>query len=567
MITLPPTDVDCARLNAEELTDLFHFMNASLTATTPHALVTLALGTVQQQTQAPVCGFLSFEAEDCDLKVVLPVGASVNGHLSRQLTQKVRQEGLSAWLGAPHGDDEELESGSLAAYLDAVCVPLRRSPVAEPGASRPEPDEPLGALHAYQTTRCFTEREVRFCEILAGCLAKALHVHRSRRALEADNTRLREHGGHGGNELIGSSPTMRRLRSQAASLAASAVATVLIEGESGVGKELVALGLHSLSLRHEGPLVTVNCAALSTTVAEAELFGYEKGAFTGADRARPGLFQQADEGTLFLDEIGDLSPDSQARLLRVLETKRVRPLMARSEITVDVRILAATNRDLEKDVKVGRFRRDLFFRLGARLRVPPLRDHPEDVPALAAHFLAKVNQEYRRHVRLSPEAVDRLQAYCWPGNVRQLRSVLETAVAMAHTDVLRPADLRLGVESRRTRAETAERFNLEELEADHPRGADADRRRPRCRRPNCSAFTAQTPDQQDEEVRHPSADRRRGNPLVGAAVRWHALPKRASGSRLSKRGTCGLTLSLRACHPKSAFANFYANSGFPPVSA
>jgi Nif-specific regulatory protein len=446
----------------EGFSALLRFMDASLTRATPHALVTLALQTVQRQTKSSVCGFLSFDADDSELRVVLPAGAPVNVALSQQLNRKVRGENRLLWLNSPDDSGSSLEeSGSLAAYLDAVCVPLRRSTA---DAVNPTPGAgPIGALHAYHTTRPFTEREVLFCEVLAGCLAYALYVHRFRRALEADNTRLREHAGRGGDELIGDSPAIRKLRADVANLAAGSL-SVLIEGESGVGKELVALALHRMSPRREGPLVTVNSAALTTSMAEAELFGHEKGAFTGAERARPGLFQQADEGTLFLDEIGELSSETQARLLRVLESKRVRPLMAKSEIKVDVRIIAATNRDLEREFRSGHFRRDLFFRLGTRLKVPPLREHAEDVPALAAHFLGKLNLEYRRQVRLSPEALQRLQEYHWPGNVRQLRTVLETALAMAPEDVLRPADLRLGVDEGSGEGR-AESLNLEEMEA------------------------------------------------------------------------------------------------------
>jgi two-component system response regulator HydG len=456
-----PVSSGISAIDPEGLTTLLRFTNASLAETTPHALVTLALETVQQQTKATVCGYLSFDAEDSELRVVLPAGAPVNAALSQQLNHKVR-EGSLVWLNSPDASSSSLEeSGSLAAYVDAVCVPLRRNPSTSIAA--PFGAGPLGALHAYHTTRPFVEREVLFCEVLAGCLANALHILRYRRALEADNSRLRERAGRGGDELIGDSPAIRKLRADVANLASSPC-SVLIEGESGVGKELVALALHRMSHRREGPLVTVNSAALTNSMSEAELFGHEKGAFTGAERARPGLFQQADEGTLFLDEIGELSQDTQARLLRVLEAKCVRPLMAKAEIKVDVRVIAATNRDLEKEYRVGRFRRDLFFRLGTRLRVPPLREHAEDVPALAAHFLGKLNLEYRRQVRLSPEALQRLQEYSWPGNVRQLRTVLETALAMSPVDVLRPADLRLGSEEGGPDGRP-ESLNLEELEA------------------------------------------------------------------------------------------------------
>jgi Nif-specific regulatory protein len=458
-------DPGSTRIDSDGLTALFHFMKGSLAEATPHGLVTLALRAVQKQTQASVCGYHSLDAEDSELKVVLPPGSTVSETLSRQLTQKVRVEGGSVWLSASARADAGLHSKSLEGYLDAVCVPLRRSHATEEAepAGEGAGGAPLGALHAYLRDRPFTQREVRFLEVLAGCLANALHVLRSRRALEADNSRLRDHAGRGGDELVGDSPVLRQMREAIARLARGPC-TTLIEGESGVGKELVALALHRLSPRSDGPLVPLNCATLAPNMAEAELFGHEKGAFTGADRARPGLFVQADEGTLFLDEIGELSLESQARLLRVLENKSVRPVMGSAEIKVDVRVLAATNRDLEKEVREGRFRRDLYFRFVGRLRVPSLRDHLEDVPALAAHFLAKLNLEYRRQVRLSSEALRRLQAYSWPGNVRQLRSVLEMAVAMAPTDLLRPADLRLDDEGGNPAGGPLS-LNLEELEA------------------------------------------------------------------------------------------------------
>ncbi len=445
-------------LDPDGLSVLLQFMNASLVETTPHGLVMLALRALRQHTRASLCGFLGFDAEDDQLKVVLPADAALDVPLSRQLTAKVRREGRTAWLHGGADDDDALKSGSLAAYHDAVCVPLRRDAAGQdPAAS------PVGALHAYHAGREFGEREVRFCEVLAGNLANALHVLRSRRAMAADYSRLRGRANRDGDVMVGDSPALAQLREEIARLARAPV-TVLIEGESGVGKELVALALHRQSPWHEGPLVTVNCGALCASVVDAELFGHEKGAFTGADRQRIGLFQQADEGTLFLDEIGEMSQETQSRLLRVLENKRVRRMMSATEVAVDVRVIAATNRDLDKEARAGRFRRDLLFRLGVRLHVPPLREHLGDVPALADYFLAKLNAEYRREVRLSPEALRCLQDFHWPGNVRQLRTVLEAAVAMSPGDLLRPADLRLDVDAGDS-APQSETFNLEEVEA------------------------------------------------------------------------------------------------------
>jgi DNA-binding NtrC family response regulator len=382
-------------------------------------------------------------------KLVLPELAAVDIHLSRQLTQRAQQSGQLVWLGG--GGADESHSDSLLVYKDAVCVPLRA------GAT------PLGALHVYRASRSFSEREVRFCEVLAGYLAKCLHLLRVRRNLEAENSRLRVHAPATEDVLIGASPALQQLRQQIERLAPRP-STVLIVGESGVGKELVALALHHQGPRADMPLVTVNCAAIPGNLAEAELFGHCRGTFTGADRDRSGYFQQADEGTLFLDEIGELSLECQAKLLRVLETKRFRPVGADGETKVDVRIIAATHRDLEDLVRQGRFRQDLYFRLGIPVCVPPLREHADDIPALVSHFLPRLCQEYRRPARLTAAALHRLQAYPWPGNVRQLHSVLENAVAMGDGDTIDARDLHLPAESLLT-SDGPSVLNLEEMEA------------------------------------------------------------------------------------------------------
>jgi Nif-specific regulatory protein len=441
---------DTTLLHADELTALFRFMNHSLAEPTPHRLATLALETILRQTGADMAGFLSLDAA-AELRLVLPAQASVDRQLSQRLTQQVQQQGRLVWLHSP--EDRSFESDSLLSFHDAVCVPLRATAT----------EAPLGALHVYKTTRTFHEREVRFCEVLASSLAAALHLQRARRALEADNSRLRIHASGAGDELVGSSPAMTQLRQQVRRLAEGPL-TVLIFGESGVGKELVALGLHRQSSRHKGPMVTVNCAAINGSMAESELFGHVKGAFTGAVRDHPGYFAQADMGTLFLDELGELSLDLQAKLLRAIETKCFRPVGARADQRADVRIIAATNRNLEREAQEGRFRRDLFFRLTSRIVVPPLRDHLDDVPDLARHFLEHLNAEYRRRVSLSEATLERLMTYSWPGNVRQLRSVLEGAVAMATDDaVLNAGDLNLP-DCSTMQAECPPSLNLEALE-------------------------------------------------------------------------------------------------------
>jgi Nif-specific regulatory protein len=428
-------------LQVDELTAVVNFMNAAASEAVPHRLVRLALEAVERQTGADLAGFLGLD-DDPEFKVVFPAQATVDKQLSRQLTQKALEAGRLVWLGAPVAAG--VESESLANFRDAVCVPLRAG-AADPAAP---PEPPLGTLHAYKSNAVFADREVGFCEVLARHLASLLARLRDLRALEADNSRLRDHAGAAGDQLVGSSPAIAHLRELIQRSADSGL-SVLIYGESGVGKELVAEGLHRRSARRNGPLVAVNCAAITASMPESELFGHVKGAFTGAIREHEGYFMQADLGTLFLDEIGELSLKIQAKLLRALEYKRFQPVGARSESKADVRIIAATNRDLGQEVREGRFREDLFFRLSViNLTVPPLREHPEDIPELVEHFLRRLAVETRKRVRLSQAALARLQNYGWRGNVRQLRSVLEAAVAMARPNaVLEASDLNLVPES------------------------------------------------------------------------------------------------------------------------
>jgi transcriptional regulator with PAS, ATPase and Fis domain len=233
-------------------------------------------------------------------------------------------------------------------------------------------------------------------------------------------------------------------RTMVSRLAASDATTVLIEGESGAGKEVVARAVHFESGRAEKPFMQVNCAALPEHLLESELFGHERGAFTDAHTQKRGLFESAEGGSVMLDEIGDLPPGGQAKLLRLLENKTFRRVGGVQEFRADVRVLAATNVDLEERVAEGRFRADLFFRLNVvRIVMPALRDHPEDIPILAAHFIARFNQEMKREVKgLSPAAIDALTAYHWPGNVRELRNVVERAFILhASADEIRPEHL------------------------------------------------------------------------------------------------------------------------------
>ncbi|NLN10208.1 MAG: sigma-54-dependent Fis family transcriptional regulator, partial [Acidobacteria bacterium] len=238
-------------------------------------------------------------------------------------------------------------------------------------------------------------------------------------------------------ELVGSSPAMQRLR-ETIGLAAPTTATVLVTGESGTGKELVAREIHRLSPRRDRAFVQVNCAAIPDELIESELFGHEKGSFTGAVRKQVGKFVAADGGTIFLDEIGDMSPRTQAKVLRVLQNGEVEPVGAARVVRVDVRVVAATNRDLPADIEAGRFREDLYFRLNVvPVRTPALREHIEDLPVLVDHFVRRFTelQSYRPR-RLDDEALAFLKALPWRGNVRELRNLVERLLILAPGPVI-----------------------------------------------------------------------------------------------------------------------------------
>ena len=262
----------------------------------------------------------------------------------------------------------------------------------------------------------------------------------TRGRLAEENRALKEPGEE--PPLLGESPDLQSLRESIARVAPSR-ATVLVVGESGTGKELVARRIHHLSPRARTAFIRVNCAAIPEELIESELFGHEKGSFTGAIRKQLGKFVQADGGTIFLDEVGDMSLRTQAKVLRVLQDGEVEPVGAGQVRRVDVRVIAATNKDLPEEVKAGRFREDLFFRLSVVvLRTPPLRSHPEDIPALVDHFTRRACEEYnRRTKRWSREALAQLAAHPFPGNVRELKNIVERAVIMQIEDEISAVDL------------------------------------------------------------------------------------------------------------------------------
>jgi len=261
------------------------------------------------------------------------------------------------------------------------------------------------------------------------------------RRLEVENRQLRARVDRR-LVIVGASSAMEQLRAEVA-MAAPSNGRVLISGENGTGKELVARQIHALSHRHAAPFVEVNCAAIPEELIESELFGHARGAFTGAVADRRGKFEIATGGTLFLDEVGDMSVKTQAKVLRALQEQIVEPVGGQQSVKVDVRVIAATNKDLAAEIRQGRFRDDLYFRLNViPIFVPPLRERGDDVIRLAQHFVAEFSREYgRRPKSFSPQAMDILRAYRWPGNVRELRNTIERLMIMVPGDVILPADL------------------------------------------------------------------------------------------------------------------------------
>ncbi|MHB8770100.1 MAG: sigma-54-dependent Fis family transcriptional regulator [Syntrophales bacterium] len=316
------------------------------------------------------------------------------------------------------------------AELAFLCVPIVYD------------DRVVGVLSADKVARQVEDldRELALLSSVAELLAKAVHS----RAIEEDNRRLRQLVGRRtpSSDIVGHSSVMQDVFGLVAQVADSNT-TVLIHGETGTGKELVARAIHRKSPRLKGPLVQVNCAAIPDTLIESELFGHERGAFTGALHNRRGRFEEAHGGTIFLDEVGELSAAAQAKLLRVLQEKQFQPLGSARVVKVDVRVIAATNRILEQDLATGRFRADLFYRLNVfPIYLPPLRDRGSDILLLADHFVLKYAREMAKPpLKISPAVSDILLAYHWPGNVRELENCMERAVLLAGQDTIETAHL------------------------------------------------------------------------------------------------------------------------------
>lgn len=384
----------------------------------------------------------------------IPAGADLNliashtegdiryHRVSDFLATMVMREG-EAVLARNVEDDSTLGSRDSQGEIHAtsvVCAPIRAD------------GKVVGLIHLYSTSSQFgpDPDDLEFALAVADNVALALKKLMLQQELSEDLVTTKDElvqlrkllGEH--SEIIGSSRGIIEVQKEIAQAAPSR-ATVLIRGESGVGKELVARAVHYASPRKKGPFVCLNCAALSETLLESELFGHEKGAFTGATDRKMGKFEAADSGTLMLDEIGEMSPQIQAKFLRVLEGHPFERVGGAKAIKVDVRVISATNRDLEKAVGEGKFRRDLYFRLRVvEILVPPLRKRPEDIIELAKHFLKIYSADMGRKIKgYTPEATAEMQKYRWPGNVRELKNVVERSVVLARGDLVDVNDLKL----------------------------------------------------------------------------------------------------------------------------
>ena len=297
-------------------------------------------------------------------------------------------------------------------------------------------------------------------------IQNALEATRLRTEVQSLRGEVRRHAGY--HEVVAVSPKSAELMSFVEKVAASEATTILIQGESGTGKDLIAKTIHYQSSRQNGPFVAINCSAIPETLMEAELFGHEKGAFTDAKQMKKGLFETANGGTLFLDEIGELSPLLQAKLLRVLEDQVIRRIGGVRDMQVDVRVVAASNRDLEKAVREGHFRQDLYYRLAIiAIFIPPLRERTEDILPLVEFFIDWYNRKFKKSVRgISPETRRLLLAHNWPGNVRELKNSIERAMILEDDRILRPLYLPFAVGP-------AARGGMTAFEANSAPGADA----------------------------------------------------------------------------------------------
>jgi len=418
----------------EELLLLYQLSIHLLGCENPEEVTLISLELLRERTQAAVVGFLWVDDQQQLVpKIVIPANQAKHVALSKSLTELVLTQGHAVWIANQSSGTKPSDS---ITFADAVCAPLVHK---EKNGER----RTLGAIHVYLQEGRFRQSDFDFIIAVANLAVIALVRARCETSLRSDFQRLLS-ASPGYDELIGESRVMRELKSKIDRVSA-APGGVLLCGESGTGKELVARAVHQRSPRADRPMISVNCAAIPEDLMESQLFGHQAGAFTGADKEHIGFFQQADLGTLFLDEVGELPLEGQAKLLRILEGHPFLPVGATQEIRVDVRVIAATNQNLQTYVREKKFREDLYYRLSIfELHLPPLRDREDDIGLLLNFFLEHFRKERGRpQLGLSDAARKQLLAYQWPGNVRQLRNVIDSAVVLAEEEEIRPCDLGL----------------------------------------------------------------------------------------------------------------------------
>lgn len=431
---------------SDDLADLHELSMRCISLSTPDQVSELAIEVLRKRTKATLVAFLLHDDEG---KLIVqrryPISSDGRVVLSDKLNEMVCKQGTAVWVKnetRPPGD------GPLRHYADAICVPLLHE------------DKTIGIIHLYREKEVFEKHSFDFTIAAASFLAASLVRARSESSLRNNHVRLQDKNADF-DELLGKSKPMLELKERIVRVA-KASGSILVRGESGSGKELVARAIHRASNRSDRSMLSVNCAAIPSELMESQLFGHVKGAFTGAEKDHSGWFQQAHGGTLFLDEIGELTLAGQAKLLRILEGHPFLPVGGRKEIQVDVRVIAATNRDLSEFVADKRFREDLYYRLSVfEINVPPLRQRGDDIGMLIDHFLEHFSKQHgRSQLKLSENARKRMLEYNWPGNVRQLRNIVDSAVVLATGDEIKTTDITL----HESKAEIYDTLNIEQWE-------------------------------------------------------------------------------------------------------
>ncbi|QGJ71433.1 Nitrogen fixation protein VnfA [Planctomycetales bacterium 10988] len=427
---------------------LYQFSIRLLATQDPDEVLSIAIDLLKDLSRAALVGFLR-PSDDGELKPTsMPAAGDIERmRLSGSLTRKVTEEKKAVWIS---NHQARSMTESLQHFSDAVCIPLVSD------------DYLFGVIHLYLEHGTFDREQFDFAVSIGNVTSVALSRAYREQSMQADIERLQAKSG-GFDELIGESQPMQELKAKIRRLGKTS-GCVLIRGESGTGKELVARALHRHSTRAGRPMLSVNCAAIPADLMESQLFGHQAGSFTGADRDHRGYFQQADGGTLFLDEAGEMTLEGQAKLLRILEGHPFLPVGATKEISVDVRVIAATNQDLQTYVREKKFREDLYYRLSVfELYIPPLRERGPDIGLLIDYFLEHFRRQHgRSKLKLHKEARAKLLGYHWPGNVRQLRNVMDSAVVLAENDTILMQDL--GLRDAGLHSNEAESLRLEDWE-------------------------------------------------------------------------------------------------------